>query len=154
MKVFRYLFASIVSATFFVNYASGQSFKSVFVFSEDDDPDSRKCQTSSQSVESAAESALRFNRISISTNRSTEVKLHISPVVLSLTERFCAANVRITFLKYAPTAISESQKPIWASHVFCTRSTLFAYDRNEIQNRINLKVKQMVDECISEIEKN
>lgn len=132
----------------------GQTLKGVYVFSEQDDEETRQCNLSVASVVASAEAALRFNRVAVSNSKIEEIKLYINNNVMYLSgENRCVFNQSVSFYKNGFIKIDQSGRGLNGDLVLCQRQKVAIFSRPNIQSRANESVRQLIDLCLSEIEK-
>lgn len=130
--------------------AFSQPIKNIYVFSEKDDDDFRRCNLSSEGLVAAAKSALRYNRIDISNQLDSDLNLWIAPTAIPIYDNFCAIAVSIQIYKLG--VISLSTGTMMGDHVLCVKNSIGTYKIQNTQTKWNDAVREMVDLCISKIE--
>lgn len=135
--------------------ATAQSLRSAYVLTEDDDADNTTCGVSNTFLKSAAESALRYNRIDIASSpvSNTVVYVQSNVMPLSASAASCAATVRVEFKRYGEVLLPQVAKRFHGDLIVCSRSSLFAYSRQRLQQAMIDATRNYIDHCISEIEK-
>jgi hypothetical protein len=136
--------------------AQGQILNGVNVFSEYEDEDFKRCSLSSAGYIAAAESSLRYNRIRIQAANESEANLYLNVNVMPIRRGgtdlgFCAASLEIQF--YKTGVITLARGNLFGDHIFCKRGTLFIFDIQNLQTKINEQVRSFTEQCISDIEK-
>lgn len=149
------LFVFVASQlTFCSSIAAAQTQKSdIFVFTNDDDPETKECGVSYSSTIAAANSALRYNRIGISSEfveKNLNAKISIN--TMSLTEKMCVFHIRIDFFQFSKVQNPLNGSPALAPNVFCSKSKLLKWEKSTVQIQINEDMRSFTEECIQEIE--
>lgn len=130
-----------------------QVIKRVSVFSEGEDAENRQCNVSNQSVVAAAESALRYNRINVTSAPDEEILVYINTTLLSLDgDRRCVMSQGVQFMKWGLIRVDQSNSVLTGWHELCLRNKVGIHFRNNLQGKLNENVREMIDLCISRIE--
>jgi hypothetical protein len=132
--------------------AFSQPIKNLYVFSEKDDDDFRRCNLSSEGLVATAKSTLRYNRINVSNQFNSDLDLWIAPSVIPINDNFCAAAVSIQIYKRG--VISFSTGAMIGDHVLCNKTSIGTYKIQNTQTQWNNAVREMIELCISKIESN
>lgn len=127
----------------------------VYVLIEEDAPHAKRCGTSNELLKSAAEGALRHNRIAVAYKLSTtSTVLYLKTNVLQIGKtQFCSSAHSIEFKTYGDVLIPGTKKTVLGDHIFCTRDNLLHNSTSELQKHLTDLTKSYVDQCISEVEK-
>lgn len=130
--------------------ALSQPIKNLYVFSEKDDDDFRRCNLSSEGLVATAKSTLRYNRINVSNQSNIDLKLWIAPSVIPITNNYCATVISIQIYKLG--VISLSTGAMIGDHVLCNKTSIGTYTIQNTQTQLNNTVREMIELCISKIE--
>lgn len=135
--------------------AAAQGLRSAYVLTEDDDADNTACGVSNTFLKSAAESALRYNRIEIASSPVSNTVVYVQSNVMPLgsSNASCAATVRVEFKRYGEVQLPQVAKRFHGDLIVCSRASLFAYSRQRLQQAMIETTRNYIDHCISEIEK-
>jgi hypothetical protein len=134
----------------------GQTIKSAYAYGEEDSKSNILCQFSNKSAISAMESALRYNRVNIvrSSEKSGIIKFYTAITNWEVDKSNCSVNMHLDVHDYKAIQLPGSNKLIYSKVIFCERSVTGFLGKLEMQTNINAKIKESVDECLSDIEKN
>ncbi len=123
---------------------------------EKNNEDTRTCQFSYESAEAAAKSALRYNRIEIQDNFSSDaLGIYIgSASFIEFGRRdACAVTLKVEFYQYEKVKLPGSGREIFSKVVHCTNGFAGTVLKKEVQQSANEMVRNAIELCISEIEK-
>jgi hypothetical protein len=148
MKRIYFLFSLLM----FSFCANSQTLRDVDILTESDDEDMRECNISYSRMQTAAESALRYNRVNFK-NSTSKVILYINSLTLTLNRNNCVANVKINFERYESLYFDYFKKFFTKPFILCEKDALLVNSKTDLQENINRKIRDMIDSCISEIEK-
>jgi len=130
--------------------AFSQPINNLYVFSEKEDDDFRRCNLSGEGLVATAKSTLRYNRIDISNQPNSDIKMYIAMTLLPLDRNYCAG--LLTMQIYRIGVISLSKGTMIGDHVLCSRNSIGTYTIQNTQTKWNDAVREMVDLCITKIE--
>lgn len=130
--------------------AFSQPINNLYVFSEKEDDDFRRCNLSSEGLVATAKSALRYNRIDVTNQQNSDIKMWVNMTVLPINNNNCAGNLTVWIYKLG--GISLPKGTIVGDHVLCNRSSIGTYTIQNTQTKWNDAVREMVDLCIARIE--
>lgn len=107
-----------------------------------------KCELSSESIDAALKSVMRYNRIQVSSSR---VKLYHSAVAIDMSSS-CAVNLSIMFYLHEKIYSPNLKTSLYADVVLCENNTLLTGPKYNLQTRVNDMAKEMVDKCLAKID--
>ena len=144
---------------FITTLINAQPIKSAFVFGEVGNDSNIKCQFNYSSSIAAVESALRYNRVSIdkdstSNNNNGGIKFYLNVTNWEVNQTTCSVGVQLSIHYYDDVKIPKSNKTIRSEIVLCQDGATGFISKLEMQTVVNSRFKEYVDKCISEIEKN
>ena len=123
-----------------------------YVYSEAGGSEEARCGLSNTSSVAAVESSLRQNRINVE-GESSNYSFYINSNSLFMGNT-CVVNtdLQVYFLNNVEVP-SQKNKSIWATVELCSKSFIGSGPAYNMQARINEKLKDITDQCISKIEK-
>lgn len=125
-----------------------------YVFAESGDQDHVDCQINPDSAIGAVESSLRANRITVSRSRSTNPRFYININPIETTRNWCSVNFSLQVYVFQPAEIKLAGSPkrtVWVTHELCRISFIAHAPKLDIQQRVNNRLKEFVEQCISEV---
>ena len=138
----------MLSSIFILNCSYAQPINKVFVIGGSDTEDLKKCGASYESIVSSAKSALRFNRIEIATVNDADVMLGIQVLMIPTSPGYCASALNIQF--FVLTDINLKKGKLTGTNELCSDLAIINSSKN--QQQLNDMTKQIIDNCISQIE--
>lgn len=133
--------------------AQERSLPPVFVYAEADDAANIKCAVLKASYISAAEAALRYNRVSVASREDAMSKrallLYLNANVISMTSNMCVVSFGIVLKSRAFVTNPVTSDIQFADIVYCDRGSMLTGGPIGLTTRVNDLVKRLVDTCLS-----
>lgn len=135
----------------FANISYALTMGQANVFVEVPQPDAGKCGLSNNASQSAVESVLRQNRISIESKAEYYFYLNTNAMRIG---QACVADIslQVGFRDYVMIPYSKNKR-VFANIELCNRGIIMSGQTYDFQSRINQEYRSMAEQCVSEIEK-
>ncbi len=146
-KILFVIFIFFVS----INIAHAQPFASAYVMTEDEDDDFKKCNLRNEGLIASAKSTLRYNRIEVSSALPSEIIVYINTAIFPTGGSYCGAGLTLEIFKYGQVSLKKGN--VQGKHLLCSNSYVSHGTIQNSQEKLNESVRQILDLCISSIEK-
>ena len=136
----------------FVQNSFAMTIPGAYVYSEEGGSEEAACGITSSSSTAAVESILRQNRINIEPEISNyTVYVNNNALIVS---NICVVNssLQVYFGSFVEVP-SEKSKLVFGPVELCSKGFIISGPAYDIQTRINEKLKDISEQCISKIEK-
>ena len=142
----------VLLLTFFCVAAYGQkTFDSLSVAVMIEDGTS--CNFESKTLATFAEAEVRHNRIRVENEPTkSDAMILITPRLMEITSRHCAASLLIEFMTFRRTQL-KNKKEVNSKLIYCSRNLIATYQKSLIQRELNDSIKELINECLSELER-
>lgn len=127
---------------------------SIYVSSEKEDQDMRKCGISYDALTAAVKGTLRYNRIPIATEQDyfgdRANNLYVNVTAFPIDETNCAAALAIKLENHTKVMDPVAGQERWADIVYCDKTQLLNWNRYKIEDELIGSAKQFTEQCLAD----
>jgi len=138
-----------------LNIAYSQPIPNAYVLGEEDTNENIKCRVNHSSAIAAVKSALRYNRVELSPKLTpNDVSFYVALNNTEVFKESCSVGIVLQAYFYTTSKMPKTGKPMFARVLVCNNISSGYLDKIDLQERINSKLKNNVDECLATIERD